>query len=78
MIDLVCVDCGYPLAAHNMGRWCPVPGLGEIRASVLIDSHALDDVPPARRALERTRLAQMKHDRRVDVQLGLSTDAAFG
>ncbi len=31
-----------------------------------------------RRALERARLAQQQHDRRVDVQLGLSSDGAFG
>ncbi len=74
-IDLVCVTCGHPMAAHNLGT-CPNGG----RASegfILMDSHALDDVPPARRALERARLAQARHDRRMDVQLPLSSDGAF-
>ncbi len=100
MIDLVCIRCGFPQAAHNLGRRCPTVsclctnGVERIESRdghyaereciacqspgfMLMDSHALEDVPPARRALERARIAQMKHDRRVDVQLGLSSDGAF-
>jgi hypothetical protein len=76
-IDLVCIRCGFPQAAHTFG-YCPEAGFIRSPGFVLMDSHALDDMPPARRALERARLAQQQHDRRVDVQLGLSSDGAFG
>jgi len=71
-IDMICVACGYPCSAHaaTFGRACGPDGF------LLLDSHSLDDVPPARRALERARLAQEKHDRRMDVQLRLSSDGA--
>ncbi len=76
-IRLVCVRCGREMSEHA-GNWvreaktyrCPDGGLMD-GGAMLIDSHALDDIPPARRALERARLAQMRHDERVDVQLGL-------
>lgn len=53
MIDLVCVGCGRPRSAHasRFGRPCGPAGF------ILLDSHALDDVPPAKRADERARLA---------------------
>ncbi len=76
MIDLVCIRCGFPQAAHGLGRTCNDGAISP--GFILMDSHALDDVPPAMRALHRARLAQMEHDRRVDVQLGLSSDGAFG
>ncbi len=77
-IKLVCIRCGEEMGPAHAGAWdrearryrCPDGGLSD-QGAMLIDSHALDDVPPARRALERARLAQMKHDERVDVQLGL-------
>jgi hypothetical protein len=71
-IDMICVACGRPRSAHanTFGRPCGHQGF------ILLDSHALDDVPPARRALERARLAQEQHDRRIDVQLRLSSDRA--
>ncbi len=74
-IDLICVYCGLPRASHmaTLGRPCD-----RRTGFILLDSHALDDVPPAGRALERARLAQQQHDRRMDVQLGLSSDGAFG
>jgi hypothetical protein len=66
-IDMICVHCGRPASAHQgrFGQSCTPDGF------LLLDSHALDDIPPARRALERARLAQELHDRRVDVQLRL-------
>ncbi len=82
-ISLVCVRCGHDMAEH---RWnydaerglyhCPDGGLCD-GGAMLLDSHALDDVPPAMRALERARLAQQAHDRRMDVQLRLSSDGAL-
>lgn len=75
MIDIVCIGCGHAKAAHNLGTGCADGGRSP--GFMLMDTHALDKVPPARRALERARLAQMRHERRVDVQLGLSSDGAF-
>ena len=74
-INVVCVRCGAEIAEHasTFGRCTD----GERHGSMLLDSHALDEIPPAMRALERARLAQMQHDRRMDVQLGLSSDGAF-
>jgi hypothetical protein len=73
-ISLVCVSCGADLAAHTLGN-CPNQQISE--GFILIDSHALDDIPPARRALERARLAQEAYDQWVDVQLSLSSVRAF-
>lgn len=83
MIRLVCVRCGHEINTHAgtfdtaSRRYRCADGELADRGAMLLDSHALDDVPPAMRALERARLAQMKHERRVDVQLGLSCDEAF-
>ncbi len=75
-ISVVCIACGREIAEHafTFGRCTD----GQRHGSMLIDSHALDDVPPAMRALHRARLAQARHDRRMDVQLPLSRDGAFG
>lgn len=73
-IDLYCVSCGSVMAAHTLGN-CPNQQISE--GFILLDSHALDDTPPARRALERARLAQERHDHRLDVQLSLSSVRAF-
>lgn len=76
MIGIFCIGCGREIAEHafTFGRCID----GRYHGSILMDMHALDDVPPARRALERARLAQQQHDRRMDVQLSLSSDGAFG
>lgn len=80
---LVCVRCGREMSEHA-GNWdreaktyrCPDGDLMD-GGAILLDSHALDDVPPAMRALHRARLAQAKHDRRIDVQLPFSKSGAF-
>jgi hypothetical protein len=62
------------MAAHTLSN-CPNQQVSE--GFILMDSHALDDTPPARRALERARLAQERYERRIDVQLSLSSVRAF-
>lgn len=54
-IDLICERCGYPQAAHNLGSLC-ADGVGS-PGFKLMCSHALDEVPPARRFLPLSRRA---------------------